>query len=95
MLTFDENNLRETAEVVIRINPHLEGFEVDQVMRMMRRDAENCYDENNNFGYLSTFGYVLTLYTGSNDKPAIKASVNSYTVMTFLADNRYRLKKVA
>ena len=93
MLTFDEDNLRDVAEVLIKINPSLDGFYVDYVMDRMRANAEQCYAENPNFGYFSIHGYVLTPYNGYDDKPSIKASICAYTVMTFLEDNRLRLKK--
>jgi hypothetical protein len=95
MLTFDEDNLRDVAEVLIKINPSLDGFYVDYVMDRMRANAEKCYAEDPNFGYFSIYGYVLTLYNGYDDKPSIKASICAYTVMTFLKDNRLRLKKKA
>jgi hypothetical protein len=95
MLKFDEANLRDVAEVLIKINPSLDGFYVDYVMDRMRANAEQCYAEDPNFGYFSIHGYVLTLYNGYDDKPSIKASICAYTVMTFLKDNRLRLKKAA
>ena len=95
MLKFDEANLRDVAEVLIKINPGLDGFYVDYVMDRMRANAEQCYAEDPNFGYFSIYGYVLTLYNGYDDKPSIKASVCAYTVMTFLDDNRLRLNKKA
>ena len=95
MLTFDEANLRDVAEVLIKINPSLDGFYVDYVMDRMRANAEQCYAEDPNFGYFSIYGYVLTLYNGDDDKPSIKASICAYTVMTFLKDNRLRLNKKA
>lgn len=95
MLKFDEDNLRDVAEVLIKINPSLDGFYVDYVMDRMRANAEQCYSEDPNFGYFSIHGYVLTLYNGYDDKPSIKASICAYTVMTFLKDNRLRLKKAA
>ena len=98
MLKFDEANLRDVAEVLIKINPSLDGFNADYVMDRMRANAEQCYAEDPNFGYFSIHGYVLTLYNGYGDqpiKPCIKASVCAYTVMTFLKDNRLRLKKKA
>ena len=95
MLKFDEDNLRDVAEVVIQINPSAEGMEVEYLMAKMRANAIECFEENNNFGYLSTYGYVLTLYNDPWGNPSIKASVNVYTVKTFLEDNRYRLTKKA
>ena len=95
MLKFDEDNLRDVAEVLIKINPSLDGFYVDYVMDRMRANAEQCYAADPNFGYFSIHGYVLTLYNGDGDKPCIKASVCAYTVMTFLKDNRLRLNKKA
>jgi hypothetical protein len=95
MLKFDEDNLRDVAEVLIKINPSLDGFYVDYVMDRMRANAEQCYAEDPNFGYFSIHGYVLALYNGYDDKPSIKASICAYTVMTFLKDNRLRLKKAA
>ena len=95
MLTFDEANLRDVAEVLIKINPSLDGLYPQHVMYRMRANAEKCYAADPNFGYFSTDGYVLTLYNGDGDKPCIKASVCVYTVMTFLIDNRLRLRKDA
>jgi hypothetical protein len=95
MLTFDEVNLRDVAEVLIKINPSLDGFYVDHLMDRMRANAEQCYAEDPNFGYFSIYGYVLTLYNGDGDKPSIKASICGYTVMTFLKDYRLRLNKKA
>ena len=95
MLKFDEDNLRDVAEVLIKINPSLDGFYVDYVMDRMRANAEQCYAEDPNFGYFSIYGYVLTLYNGYDGKPSIKASICAYTVMTFLKDNRLRLNKKA
>jgi hypothetical protein len=40
MLKFDEDNLRDVAEVLIKINPSLDGFYVDYVMDRMRTNAE-------------------------------------------------------
>lgn len=98
MLTFDEANLRDVAEVLIKINPSLEGFNVHYVMERMRANAEQCYAENPNFGYFSIHGYVLTLFNSDGTQPSwpsIKASICAYTVMTFLKDNRLRLNKKA
>ena len=95
MLKFDEANLRDVAEVLIKINPSLDGFYAHHVMDRMRANAEQCYAADPNFGYFSIDGYVLTLYNGDGDKPYIKASLCVYTVMTFLIDNRLRLRKDA
>ena len=60
MLKFDEVNLRDVAEVLIKINPSLDGFYTQHVMYRMRANAEKCYAAEGNNG-----GTWATHYTDS------------------------------
>jgi len=80
---FDYDELRETAEVVLKINPSTDGWTVNDMVQRMEDDARRTLHEPK--GYLSTYGYVLTAFPYlDTGKIGIKASVNSYTIASYL-----------
>ena len=89
MLTFDDKELRSVAESLRILNPHTKGFSVDSLVSHMKSTAEQCYSRDRNFGYVSTLGYVLTIFHFDDGKtpggvPTIKASISEYTVAEYL-----------
>lgn len=79
---FDEHNLRETAEVVIAINPYAEGFTVDGLIAEMKELAMDSLNEDNT--YVSILGYVLTGYVVEYGAIGVKASISSFVVRDLL-----------
>lgn len=79
---FDEQNLRETAEVVIAINPFVEVQPVERLMAEMKKLAMDSLDEDNT--YVSTRGYMLTGFVVEYGKIGVKASISSFVVKEFL-----------
>jgi hypothetical protein len=79
---FDEQNLRETAEVVIAINPFVEVQPVERLMAEMKKLAMDSLDEDNT--YVSTRGYMLTGYVVEYGTIGVKASISSFVVKEFL-----------
>ena len=87
-IEFDEENLRETAEVVCVLNPHAAVLGVDSLIRNMKNSANTT--KWNRYGYLSILGYVLSAYHIDKTTLGIKASVSAYTVKTFLESNKQK-----
>lgn len=79
---FDESNLKETAEAVIRINSFTKEFTVQGLIDHMKITAQDFFTYN--LGYISTYGYVLNAYRDENGDVGIKASVSSYTVLEYM-----------
>mgnify|MGYP003339510256 CR=1 FL=1 len=89
MLTFDDKELRSVAVSLRILNPHAKGYPVNSLVSSMKSMAEQCYSRDRNFGYVSTLGYVLTIFHFDDGKtpggvPTIKASIGEYTVAEYL-----------
>lgn len=79
---FDEQNLRETAEAVIALNPFAEAFTVEKLIEEMKGTAADSLDED--LGYVSILGYVLSAYNAEYGRIGVKASVSSFLVKEYI-----------
>ena len=77
----DMQTFQRTASAVAKLNDHCHN-DTDYVLRAMLRDAERFMREcalEDECGYMSTMGYVLTTYRMKDDRTMrCYASVASY-----------------
>jgi len=93
---FDDSELTQTAEAIRALNPHAAAYPLESLISHMKGSAAIAYPNEGDNGYVSTLGYVLTIWT-SKDTGArhVKASVSSYTVMQGLKAFKPRAKAKA
>lgn len=82
MFSFDDENLRETAEVIQILNPYARDRTTESLMDHMRRTASESLD--NSMGYVSTLGYTLSAYKSSDGQIGVKASVATHMIKDWL-----------
>lgn len=83
-IEFDEENLRETADVLSVINPVIADSNwggVDETIRHMKNVAHAT--NWSRYGYVSTLGYVLSAYRIDKNTIGIKASISPFTIKSF------------
>ena len=84
MLYFDDNEMAETAKVVLQINPHTNGFTVDQFVERMKNIAYEALSPKSP-GYISTYGFVLTFFENDLCQTRVKPSVSASTLASYLS----------
>jgi hypothetical protein len=82
MLVFDDDTLRETAEMLFMINPYTQHMSIDEIVQHMKRTASESLTRK--LGYVSTLGYVLTAYSRLDGDIGVKASIASYTLKEYI-----------
>lgn len=80
-LIFDDNELMKTACVVVTINPR--GYTAEALVRGMKAAARRAFDDGSH-GYITTHGYVLTLWTDDEGGRHIYSSVMTYSVQQYV-----------
>ena len=83
MLYFDDNEMAETAKVVLRINPHTKGFTVERFVERMKAVAYEALSPKS--GYISTYGFVLTFFENDLCQTRVKPSVSASTLASYLS----------
>jgi len=78
------HDFHDTASVLVRINPSVaeKGYTAQTLEAHMQRFAYDLREEGHFTG--STFGYVLSLFVGSDGEMNCRASVSAYTVDRFI-----------
>ena len=88
MLYFDDNEIAETAKVVLRINPHTKGYTLDQFVERMKNIAYetlSAYEAlSPKSGYISTYGFVLTFFENDLCQTRVKPSVSASALASYL-----------
>ena len=83
MLYFDDNEMAETAKVVLRINPHTKGFTVERFVERMKAVAYEALSPKS--GYISTYGFVLTFFENDLCQTRVKPSVSASALASYLS----------
>lgn len=83
-IEFDDEEMMETAFVVMAINPAVSDMSVQQLVENMKRTANSSFNARRKTEYVSTYGYVLTLYKADKDTFMVKPSVSAFTVKSYL-----------
>ena len=83
-IDFDEEDMMETALVVRAINPHVSDMTPEQLVENMKRTANSSFNTRRKTEYVSTYGYVLTLYKADKNTYMVKPSVSAFTVKSYL-----------
>ena len=92
IIQFDEDNLLETAKVVIQVNEYMRDQTPQNMVEHMKRTAYSSGSKD--LGYVSTAGYVLSFFKGANDNEiCVKASISTHTVERFLEKSYAKLAK--
>lgn len=81
-LKFDDASLLETAKAVQAVNPYARNYPLSSLIESMKATAHRAFDDGSH-GYVSTLGYVLTLWTDTDGSRHIHSSVASYGVNEF------------
>ena len=84
MLYFDDNEMAETAKVVLRINPHTKGFTVERFVERMKAVAYEALSPKAP-GYISTYGFVLTFFENDLCQTRVKPSVSASALASYLS----------
>lgn len=94
MLEFDEYDLNKTADVLMVMNKSIAENGYDKIMLIQfMQTMGNLYLSEKN-GCMSTFGFVLTSYEGSDRKRRIRASVSPSIVEHYLTNVQKRLDNI-
>ena len=86
-MLYDLNEFRDTAKVLIIINPYITDWSVDDLVENMIRTADSVFKElSQDMGYVAILGYMLTAYRSisNNGKLAIRSSVCTHTIAKHL-----------
>lgn len=83
MLKFDEARLFETAKAVQAVNPHARNYPIESLVEHMKATAHRTFGDGGH-GYVSTLGFVLSLFTNDDGSREIHSSVASYGVNQFV-----------
>ena len=83
-IDFDDEDMMETALAVRAINPAVSDMTPEQLVENMKRTANSSFNTRRKTEYVSTYGYVLTLYKADKDTYMVKPSVSAFTVMSYL-----------
>ena len=84
MLYFDDNEMAETAKVVLKINPHTKGYTLDQFVERMKNIAYEALSPKAP-GYISTYGFVLTFFENDLCQTQVKPSVSASALASYLS----------
>ena len=84
MLYFDDNEMTETAKVVLQINPHTKGYTLDQFVERMKAVAYEALSPKAS-GYISTYGFVLTFFENDLCQTRVKPSVSASALSSYLS----------
>ncbi len=79
-LIYDEARLLQTAHAVQLVNPYARNYSLDALVDNMKATARRAFDGGSD-GYVSTLGYVLTVFTADDGSRNIYSSVASYSVI--------------
>jgi len=82
MLKFDDERLLETAKAVQAVNPFARNYTIEGLIDHMKATAHRNFADGSD-GYVSTLGFVLTLWTAEDGTRHIFSSVASYSVNEF------------
>lgn len=85
-IEYDDEDMLETARVIRAVNPHAHTMTVAQIVDHMKYTADGVFNQRRKTEYVSTLGYVLTLYKADKNTFMIKPSVSAFTVESFLKE---------
>jgi len=86
-IIFDDDELRQTAEVVQVINPFAPP-NIDDLVRIMKDTAEEWLSSTT--GYVSTYGFVLSGFKMAGEEVRVKSSVCAGTLALYLEKRKLR-----
>ena len=84
LLYFDDNEMAETAKVVLQINPHTKGYTLDEFVERMKNIAYEALSPKS--GYVSTYGFVLTFFENDLCQTRVKPSVSASALASYLLE---------
>lgn len=90
-LVFDDYDFEQTARVVLKMNKHMDMYTHDELVSFMKRMAhEHLHDKNST---LSTGGFLLSSFTGSDGLRHVRASVTASLVDDYMAKVEDKIRK--
>lgn len=79
-MKFDDKALALTARAVMAVNPYARNYTVESLVENMKETAERAFADQSE-GYVTTLGFVLSLFTNPAGEREIFSSVASYSVL--------------
>jgi hypothetical protein len=87
IMVFDEDNLLKVATVVAKYNSYHKGSDPADIVNRMKSIAYTEFGGNRRGGYVSTSGFMLTLFHVKwDDEKHIKASIDVCIYDALMAD---------